>query len=73
MKTSKMQLKKKEQRRFINGWEENKHVYELKKNDAITILKARLNMLNLKDNFHGKYKDNKCDLQLRGRLNRASI
>ena len=38
------------------------NMYELKKNDAITILKARLNMLNIKDNFHGKYKDNNCDL-----------
>ena len=48
--------------RFIEGFNKNQYLKTLGTKDAITILKTRLNMLDIKANFRGKYRDETCDL-----------
>ena len=40
--------------------ERSKYMKELKRIEASTIFKARTRMLDVKNNFRGKYKDTKC-------------
>ena len=50
--------------RFIQGIQKNNYIKELAKGESTIIMKARLNMLELKANFRGKYEEEKCDLCL---------
>ena len=40
--------------RFTNGVNKMNYINELKANEAITVMKTRLNMLDLKANYRGK-------------------
>ena len=48
--------------RFISPDNRNNYIKELSTRDATTIMKTRLNMLDLKANFRGKYNNERCDL-----------
>ena len=48
--------------RFTNGVNKMNYINELKANEAITVMKTRLNMLDLKANYRGKYNEDKCEL-----------
>ena len=48
--------------RFLDGINRNPYLKELKTQDAVIIMKTRLNMIDLKANFKGKYSDEKCEL-----------
>ena len=37
-----------------------KYLTKLQQSDAVVIFKLRTRMINLKNNFHGKYQDNNC-------------
>ena len=55
--------------RFVNGEMKNDYIKNLRIKDTSIIMKARLNMLELKANFRGKYEDVVCDLCLEGEDN----
>ena len=48
--------------RFTNGKGREKYLESLKTREAVLILKARLNMLELKCNYKSKHKDMACQL-----------
>ena len=56
--------KKKEMKklRFIKGTDKTLYLKKMKTNEAVLIMRTRLNMLDLKANFRGKYETDICGL-----------
>ena len=48
--------------RFIKEVNKQRYITDMKMKDAIIIMKTRLNMLDLKANYRGKYKDSMCTM-----------
>ena len=48
--------------RFIDGVRNNQYLKDLRTQEALIILKTRVNMLDLKANFRGKYSNELCEL-----------
>ena len=61
-KTVEEKSKEMKKLRFVNGIQKNDYIKRLNIRESLMIMKAKLNMLELKANFRGKYEDEVCDI-----------